>query len=64
MINVSRSTEYGDELAWAALWLYKATGNKTYLKEAEEFFKTFNLKERPTTFFYNNKTAGVQVDTN
>ena len=28
------STGYRNELAWAALWLYRATGNGTYLTAA------------------------------
>lgn len=29
---------FKDELSWAAVWLYKATGNKDYLKKAEKYF--------------------------
>ncbi len=29
---------FNDELSWAAVWLYKATGNKDYLKKAEKYF--------------------------
>lgn len=31
------SSHYNDDLAWGAIWLYKATNDKNYLKEAEEF---------------------------
>jgi hypothetical protein len=31
------SSAYGDDLAWAAVWLYKADGNTQYLNEAKEF---------------------------
>ena len=31
---------YGDELASGAAWLYKATGEKSYLNKAENHFKT------------------------
>jgi hypothetical protein len=30
---------YNDELAWGAVWLYKATGDPTYLKKAENYIK-------------------------
>ena len=55
------STDYGDELAWAALWLFKATNNTMYFEEAEHHYQHFHLKERPNEFFYNKKVAGVQV---
>jgi endoglucanase len=56
-----RSTDYGDELTWAAAWLYKATNESQYLDEAEHHYMKFRLKERPNEFFYNKKVAGVQV---
>ena len=59
--NDYRSTDYGDELTWAAAWLYKATGDVQYLDEAEHFYENFRLRERPNEFFYNKKVAGVQV---
>ncbi|CAG2053698.1 unnamed protein product [Timema podura] len=54
------STDYGDELTWAAAWLYKATSESQYLDEAEHNYMKFRLKERPNEFFYNKKVAGVQ----
>ncbi|XP_060815983.1 endoglucanase E-4-like [Bombus pascuorum] len=55
------STDYGDELAWAAVWLFKATNDTMYLEDAEHHYQHFHLKERPNEFFYNKKVAGVQV---
>ncbi|XP_022200004.1 endoglucanase E-4 [Nilaparvata lugens] len=55
------STEYGDELTWAAVWLYKATGENNYIDEAEYFYMRFRLKDRPNEFYFNKKVAGVQV---
>lgn len=57
----SRSTDYGDELTWAAAWLYKATNEAQYLDDAEYMYKKYRLKERPNEFYYNKKVAGVQV---
>ncbi|XP_042224634.1 endoglucanase E-4-like [Homarus americanus] len=34
---------YGDELLWGALWLYRATGDDTYLTKAQEAWDEFNL---------------------
>lgn len=59
--DVSRSTDYGDELTWGAAWLYRATNESQYLDEAEHHYMKFRLKERPNEFFYNKKVAGVQV---
>jgi endoglucanase len=36
--NPGASKGYWDELAWAAIWLYKATGDATYLTRAREFY--------------------------
>lgn len=55
------STGYGDELTWAAVWMYKATKESRYVEQAESFYNTFRLRERPEEFFYNKKVAGVQV---
>ena len=33
---VPSSSGYNDELAWAAAWLYRVTGDKRYLQHAEE----------------------------
>ncbi|RZF33677.1 hypothetical protein LSTR_LSTR007055 [Laodelphax striatellus] len=55
------STEYGDELTWAAVWLYKATVENSYIDEAEYFYMRFRLKDRPNEFYFNKKVAGVQV---
>ncbi|EZA49343.1 hypothetical protein DMN91_000386 [Ooceraea biroi] len=55
------STGYGDELAWAAAWLFNATAEPKYLYDAIHHYQDFHLNERPTRFFYNNKVAGVQV---
>jgi len=55
------SADYGDELAWAAAWLYNATAESKYLHDAVQHYQHFHLDERPNRFFYNKKTAGVQV---
>lgn len=60
-MRLFRSNGYGDELTWAAIWLYKATRDKRYLDEAQAYYYKYNLKERPNEFFYNKKVAGIQV---
>ena len=48
---------YKDELAWGALWLYKATGDNQYLDAAKQNFDcNSNL-----WFGWDNKMAGAQV---
>ena len=37
------STSYGDEIAWAALWLYWATDDSQYMTVADDFISEFNL---------------------
>lgn len=56
------STGYGDELLWAASWLFHATGDRTYLdyvtgENGEDFANWGN----PTWFSWDNKLAGTQV---
>ncbi|CAH9094251.1 unnamed protein product [Cuscuta epithymum] len=56
------STGYGDELLWAATWLYHATGDQSYHdfvtgENGDEFASWGN----PTWFSWDNKLAGVQV---
>lgn len=56
------STGYGDELLWAASWLFHATGEHSYLDyvtgENGERFADFGS---PTWFSWDNKLAGTQV---
>ncbi|KAI3460387.1 hypothetical protein Pfo_017050 [Paulownia fortunei] len=56
------STGYGDELLWAASWLYHATGERSYFeyvtgKNGEDFANWGS----PTWFSWDNKLAGAQV---
>jgi Glycosyl hydrolase family 9 len=37
-LNLYNSTSYYDDLLWAAAWMYKATGDQNYLKDAEDFY--------------------------
>ena len=36
--SLYHSSDYKDELAWAAAWLYKATGSKSYLAQARRYY--------------------------
>ncbi|EFX80604.1 endoglucanase-1,4-beta-glucanase [Daphnia pulex] len=55
------SSDFGDELAWSAAWLYRATNNVTYLNDAKAFYTQFGLSNNPSEFSWDSKTAGVQV---
>lgn len=56
------STGYGDELLWAASWLYHATGDQSYFKYVtDENGKKFAKWGSPTWFSWDNKLAGSQV---
>ncbi|KAM7259634.1 hypothetical protein ACFE04_015375 [Oxalis oulophora] len=56
------STGYGDELLWAASWLYHATGDDSYLEfvtgQNGDDYANFGS---PTWFSWDNKLAGTQV---
>ncbi|XP_075091321.1 endoglucanase 2-like [Nicotiana tabacum] len=55
------STAFGDELLWAASWLYHATGDKSYLSYVATNGDTFANWGNPCWFSWENKLAGVQV---
>lgn len=55
------STGYGDELLWAASWLYHATEDKTYLDYVSNHGNEFASFGNPTWFSWDNKLAGTQV---
>ncbi len=43
---------YWDELVWAALWLYRATGDATYLAKAETYYNNLNNEVGQTVKAY------------
>jgi len=51
---------YKDELVWAAIWLYKATNDATYLNRAKSMYNEFNMNGKDTTIFsWDDKTAAI-----
>lgn len=53
---------WGDELAWAAAWLLRATNDQFYKSEVDKHFKEFGgLQYNPGGFGWDTKTAGVQA---
>ncbi|XP_050707727.1 uncharacterized protein LOC126992936 [Eriocheir sinensis] len=52
---------YGDELCWAAAWLYRATNDNTYLDKAKNFWNEFGVGNTPSEFSWDNKNAGSQA---
>ncbi|MGW5349650.1 glycoside hydrolase family 9 protein [Streptomyces sp. NPDC004031] len=44
---------YWDELVWGALWLYRATGDSTYLTKAETYYAQLPKMNQTTTPEYN-----------
>ena len=55
-----RSSGYIDELAWAALWMYLATHESSYLDKAKAFYSQLG-NGPPWAFSWDDKKAGVQV---
>jgi hypothetical protein len=57
------STSYWDDLAWGAVWLFKATGTKDYLTQARALWSTHLVPAGPfpLAFDWNAKTPGVAV---
>lgn len=54
------SSGYNDELAWAATWLYKATGEKAYLTKAIDLAELLG-KDDVGAFGWDSKNAGVHL---
>jgi hypothetical protein len=46
---------------WGATWLYRATGNKSFLRTAEQLYKEFDLLYMDTGFTWDSKVSGVEV---
>ncbi|XP_039031910.1 endoglucanase 2-like [Hibiscus syriacus] len=55
------STGYGDELLWAASWLYHATRDDWYLQYVTELNGQSFADPSTTWFSWDDKLAGVQV---
>lgn len=51
---------FQDELAWAAAWLYKATGDKAYLAQATTLADALS-KDDLSAFGWDSKNAGVHL---
>ncbi|KAK3855692.1 hypothetical protein Pcinc_037924 [Petrolisthes cinctipes] len=51
---------YVDELAWAASWLYRATGKSQYLQKAQQHYANL-YPEGTSELSWADKTAGVMV---
>jgi hypothetical protein len=54
-------TGYGDELGWAAAWLYRATREERYMNDVRTHYSDFHLSWMPWGFSWDDKTAGVQI---
>lgn len=55
-------TGYWDELVWAAAWLYRATGQKSYLAQAEALYqKHLQGKYQPSTLNWDDKRLGAAI---
>lgn len=56
---------YWDELAWSAIWLWRATGDATYLTKAKTYYDKMGTENQSTTPVYkwaqnwNDKAYGV-----
>ena len=48
-------------MVWGAAWLYKATGDETYLTKAKQYYQQFNLGGQTGVFSWDDKIVGVHV---
>nr|XP_002122707.2 endoglucanase 13 [Ciona intestinalis] len=58
-----KSTSFKDELIWAALWIYRATGEDKYIRDAEGKYMNWGLFQLPhkLRFSWDDKKAGLQM---
>lgn len=52
---------YGDELGWAAAWLFRATKDQTYRAEVDKHIAEFNLTKKQPGFGWDDKRTGLQA---
>ena len=52
---------YGDELMWGANWLYKATGEQTYLDKAKQYGQQYGINPGNGTLSWDDKRAGALI---
>ncbi len=53
---------YNDELVWGATWLYKATGNTSYLNKAESYYQQYiGGLDNGWTQSWDNKSYGAAI---
>jgi hypothetical protein len=53
---------YNDELVWGATWLYKATGNTSYLNKAESYYQQYiGGLNNGWTQSWDNKSYGAAI---
>ena len=56
------SAAYEDELIWGALWLYKATGDDSYLTKAQSYYDDSGRSTwTQWAFSWDEKTPGIKV---
>ena len=64
------SSGYQDELAWGAAWLYKATGNDSYLDKAKNYYSAYmdnfshywtESNGEANTHYWNDKSYGTAI---
>jgi hypothetical protein len=52
---------YNDELVWAALWLYKATGTQSYLTYAVIGYSAYGFSNYADVLSWDSKISGTKV---
>jgi endoglucanase len=57
----SRSNSYEDDLIWAEAWMYKATGDSSYLAKAESMYSARSQTWTSWSFDWTDKMAGAQL---
>jgi len=58
-VPLYNSTSVLDDMAWGAVWLYKATGNPTYLGQAQRYLERHYKEDITEQTLYNDRSYYV-----
>ena len=58
-----KSYEYKDEIVWAGIWLYRATGNRIYYDDTGGSYYNWGQfsRAKADSFSWDSKTLGTQL---
>ncbi|XP_077990349.1 endoglucanase F-like [Glandiceps talaboti] len=59
--NYYQNVKWEDELVWASIWVYRASGEEKYLEEAVKMYEKYALKGRSWNFAWGDSREGSKL---